>query len=165
MSHSIVLIADNIRSVQNVGSLFRTANCFGVTELYLCGVTPAPIDRFGRIRSDMARVALGAETDITWKQFITTADAIHYARANGYAVCALEQNPGSQPLSYMQNLRADSKNIAVVVGTETTGLTQSDIALCDHIFEIEQFGSKESLNVSVAAGIALYELRRNIGIL
>ncbi len=153
----IILILDNIRSVHNVGSLFRTADGFGVSEIFLCGTTPTPIDRFGRERSDFKKVSLGAEKTISWKYFETTEQAILFSKQEGFQILALEQSERSQNL----NTFVSEKNLALVLGTEVTGMSQELLNYCDVILEIPMFGSKESFNVSIAGAIAMYELSQN----
>lgn len=150
-----VLILDNIRSVENTASIFRTAECLGVAKIYLVGTTPAPIDRFGRKRKDFAKVALGAEETLEWeyveqKNFQFT---ILDLQKHGFQIISLEQHPSSKPLSPVTyNL------FALVVGNEVEGVSKEALELSDEILEIEMKGEKESLNVSVATGIALHEL-------
>lgn len=153
----IILILDNIRSVHNVGSLFRTADGFGVSEIFLCGTTPTPIDRFGRERGDFKKVSLGAEKTISWKYFETTEQAILFSKQEGFQILALEQSERSQNL----NTFVSEKNLALVLGTEVTGMSQELLNYCDVILEIPMFGSKESFNVSIAGAIAMYELSQN----
>jgi 23S rRNA (guanosine2251-2'-O)-methyltransferase len=154
MKKKSILILDNIRSVYNTGAMFRTCDGVGVSEVFLCGTTPTPIDRFGRKRKDFAKVALGAEESIPWKYFQTTEDAITEAKEQGCEIFALEQDEKS--IQY--NSIAPTKNFALVVGEETQGLPQNILELSDAVLEIPMRGVKESLNVSVAAGIALYQL-------
>lgn len=160
MQSKIILILDNIRSVHNVGSLFRSAECFGVTEILLCGTTPAPVDRFGRARPDMAKVALGAECLIPWEYFETTGGATEYIRVKfpNTHIIGLEQDPRAKEFPIKE--RVSAKYIAIIVGEETKGLTEEIKLLCDELWEIPQWGAKESLNVSNAGAVALYELRR-----
>ena len=152
----IILILDNIRSVHNVGSLFRTADGFGIFEIFLCGTTPTPIDRFGRERSDFQKVSLGAEKTIPWKYFETTQEAIETAKSE-YQIVALEQDVRSQNIETFSS----EKNIALVLGTEVTGMSQEILETCDTILEIPMSGTKESFNVSIAGAIAMYELSQN----
>jgi len=153
----IILILDNIRSVHNVGSLFRTADGFGIKEIYLCGTTPAPIDRFGRKRNDFQKVSLGAEEVVPWNYFETTQEAILHAKENHYQIVAIEQDENSQIIDTF----VSEKNIAILLGTEVTGMSQEILEMCDIILEIPMRGTKESLNVSVAGGVAMYEILKN----
>lgn len=152
-----MVILDNIRSVYNAGSIFRTSDGVGVSEIFLCGTTPAPIDRFGRKRKDFAKVALGAEEIIPWKYFTTTQEAIAEARQQGMGIIALEQNEKSLPY----NTQVPEENIALVVGEETQGIQKDILELCDTVLEIPMRGKKESLNVSVATGVVLYEILKS----
>jgi len=150
----VILVLHNIRSVYNVGSIFRTADAAGVEKVYLCGYTPAPLDRFGAPRKDLAKVALGAEKTIPWVQVKTLASAIKQLKKENYLVAAVEQDKNSTPLfSYKP-----PKKLALVLGNEVRGLSKSSLKLCDVVLEIPMRGHKESLNVSVAAGIAMFAL-------
>jgi 23S rRNA (guanosine2251-2'-O)-methyltransferase len=158
---SIILILDNLRSVQNVASLFRTCECFGISEIVLCGTTPAPVDRFGRIRQDFAKISLGAENLVTWRYFATTAQACEHTRQLNYDVFALEQSEFAvmlQDIVLESNTDAEAK-CALILGNEVTGVSPEIMSLCDLTLEIPQFGQKESLNVCIAGSIALYHLR------
>jgi len=156
MEKSIILILDNIRSVHNVGSLFRTSDGVGVGRLFLCGTTPTPVDRFGRKRSDFTKVSLGAEDSLSWEYFASAEEALIRAKEENYFVLALEQSENS--LTY--DTLFSQEKIALILGTEVTGLPKEIIQLCDAVIEIPMRGKKESLNVSVAGGIALYELTK-----
>lgn len=149
-----VVILDNIRSVFNVGSIFRTSDALGIDKIYLCGTTPAPVDRFGRARADLAKVALGAENDIAWEYCETTKDAIKKLKKEGFKIVAVEQDKKS--INYKKF--KPTKKIALLMGTEVTGLDKKTLALCDTILEIPMVGNKESLNVSVSFGIVGYEI-------
>lgn len=153
----IVLILDNIRSVENTGSIFRTAECLGVRKIYLIGTTPAPLDRFGRARPDFSKVALGAETLIKWEYSKDIIEVIKELKSQNFKIIALEQNENSKDLKDLKDFKAPLM-IALVVGNEVEGVSGEALKLCDSIIEIEMKGEKESLNVSVATGIALFEL-------
>ncbi|MBP9771729.1 MAG: RNA methyltransferase [Candidatus Pacebacteria bacterium] len=148
----IIVILDNIRSVYNVGSIFRTCDGAGVEKIYLCGTTPTPLDRFGRVRKDLAKVALGAEKTVPWEYTKTTEEAIESLKAEGVRVVAVEQSPSA--ISY-KTFKQTSK-IAFVFGNETDGVSKQVLDMCDTIVEIPMHGAKESLNVSVVAGIILF---------
>ena len=150
----VVLILDSLRSVENVGSIFRTAECLGVEEIVLCGTTPAPTDRFGRARKDLAKVSLGAEHLVPWVYAESVDDAVNLLRTRKYKIVALEQDPRAVSLDKFEK----SENIALVIGNEVEGVAKSILDTADEIIEIKMMGKKESLNVSVATGIALYEL-------
>lgn len=155
---SIVLILNNIRSVENVGSIFRTADGAGVEKIYLVGVTPDPIDRFGRNRTDMAKVALGAEKSIPWEHYSDISLLIKQLRKNppagGLQIIALEQSKKSV---YYKKFKPVG-SAALIVGNEVDGIADGILRQCDAVIEIPMKGKKESLNVSVATGIALFEL-------
>jgi tRNA G18 (ribose-2'-O)-methylase SpoU len=147
------LILHNIRSAENVGSMFRTADGFGVKKVFLTGYTPAPVDRFKRPVHKIAKTALGAEQTVPWEKVDVVA-AVSTLKQAGVRVVALEQDARAQPLvSYRVPV-----SWALVVGNEVTGIEKEVLALCDEIVEIPMLGGKESLNVAVAAGIALYAL-------
>lgn len=154
MQDQTVLILDNIRSVFNVGSIFRTADGAGISKIYLVGVTPDPIDRFGRDRKDLTKVALGAEKKIPWEHARDIISIVKKLKEESYQIVALEQSEKS----------VDYKNfkprfpLAVVLGEEVHGLLDKTLKQCDATIEIPMLGNKESLNVSVATGIALFRI-------
>ncbi len=150
-----VLILDNIRSVENTGSIFRTAaECLGVSKIYLIGTTPAPLDRFGRKRSDFSKVALGAEELVEWEYAKEILPVIKELKEQNFKILALEQSEISKNLKDFKS----PDQFALIVGNEVEGVNQEVLKKCDAILEIEMKGEKESLNVSVATGIALFEL-------
>lgn len=150
------LILHNIRSVHNVGSIFRTADAAGVEEIMLCGYTPTPFDRFGCERKDFAKVSLGAEKSVAWKHYKTLAAALKILKRKEYLVLAIEQGKNSVSL-FDYKLPTDT-NIALILGNEVRGISPASLKHADNILEIPMHGHKESLNVSVAAGIALFTL-------
>ncbi len=150
------LILHNIRSVYNVGSIFRTADAAGVTKIILSGYTPLPVDRFGLPRKDFVKVSLGAELSIPWLQIKTLGSAIKQLRKENYLIVAVEQDKKS--VSLFDFKPPKNKPVALVLGNEVRGLSKSALALCDKIVEIPMRGKKESLNVSVSAGIAMFTL-------
>ncbi len=152
-----VVILDNIRSIHNVGSIFRTSDALGVDKIYLCGTTPSPIDRFGRNRKDLAKVALGAEKNISYEYFEKTEEAINFLKNEKFQIIAIEQAENS--INY-KKVKAES-NTAIVMGEEVHGISPEVRALCDVIAEIPMKGKKESLNVSVAFGIAAFRILGN----
>ncbi|KND48513.1 MAG: 23S rRNA (guanosine2251-2'-O)-methyltransferase [Parcubacteria bacterium C7867-005] len=156
MSKEAILILEDIRSVANVGSVFRTADCLGISKIYLIGTSPAPIDRFGRKRKDFIKVSLGAEESVPWEYSKTIEPVIEKLRKEEYQIIALEQSENSKELKIFQ---APDK-FMLVVGNEVDGVSKSVLESADHIVEIEMKGEKESLNVAVAAGIALYSLTK-----
>ncbi len=151
-----VIILDNIRSAHNVGSIFRTAAFFGIKEIYLCGETPTPIDKYGRARSDIAKVALGAEKFVYWKYFSSSIYAIRSLKKRGIKILSIEQDKNAEDIG---DIRFHKKtDVALVFGNEVIGISPKILKISDGIFEIPAFGPKESLNVSVACGVAVYAL-------
>lgn len=153
-------VLHDIRSMHNVGSIFRTADAAGVSRLHLCGVTPLPVDRLGRPRPAVAKVALGAEASVPWTRHARSADAFRALRKEGFRIVALEQAPGATPLFRAKFPR--NAKIALVLGEEVHGLSPAFLKKCDEAVEIPMLGSKESLNVSVAFGIAVFALRHRV---
>ncbi len=151
----IHLLLNNIRSTHNVGSIFRTADAVGVKHVYISGYTPAPIDRFGRSRSDISKVSLGAENSVKWSIVDNVIIKIKELKSNKFCVVGLEQNEKS--INY-KKFKVKGK-ILLIVGNEVGGIEKEILNLCNEIIEIPMYGSKESLNVSVATGIALYSIR------
>lgn len=152
----MLIILHNIRSVHNVGSIFRTADAAGVEKIILSGYTPTPVDRFKLPRKDFIKVSLGAEKTIPWEYIKTFSSAVKNIKQKGYTVAAIEQDEKSTPLFEWQP--ADTNKLALVLGNEVLGISKSSLKLCDAIVEIPMRGKKESLNVSVAAGIAMFTL-------
>ncbi len=149
-------ILHDIRSVHNVGSIFRTADGAGFEKIYLCGITPSPLDRFGKVRSDFAKVALGAEANIEWEAVPDVKELIATLREDGWTIFALEQAEGSVPMGLISGKADKDRDCALVIGNEVDGISSGVLALADRIVEIPMRGKKESLNVSVAFGIAAY---------
>lgn len=147
-----VVLLHNIRSSHNVGSIFRTCDGAGVTEIILSGYTPAPIDRFGRLQKDIAKTALGAEHTISWSHVKTPSTAIRRAKKAGMRIVGVEQDARS--IDY--RTYKDDVPTLFLFGNEVKGLSKSLRDACDTILEIPMHGKKESLNVSVAAGIVLF---------
>lgn len=139
-----------------MGSIFRTADAAGVSKIILSGYTPGPIDRFKLPRKDFAKVSLGAEKTIFWSQTKTLAQAIRQLKKENYFVAAVEQDKRSTSLFDFKAPK--DKPLALVLGNEVRGISKQGLALCDAVVEIPMRGKKESLNVSVAAGIALFTL-------
>ncbi|MFH1188699.1 MAG: TrmH family RNA methyltransferase [bacterium] len=154
----MIAILHNIRSLYNVGSMFRTAEGAGVEKLYLCGITPTPVDILGSARQPLAKVALGAETMVPWEYRKSTTLLINNLKKRGYKVYAIEQDKRS--VSYSSAIKDSSDKIALMVGHEVEGLPKTIVDKADVILEIPMYGKKESLNVSVAFGIIAYELCR-----
>ena len=146
----IVLVLDNIRSLYNVGSFFRTADGFGVAKIWLCGITGTP-EQHG-----VQKVALGAELSVPWEYAAKTWRVVERLRSEGFAVVGLESAPGTRSLVGYQT----AGPTALVVGNEIRGLTPALQKRLDAVLEIPMLGVKESFNVATAGAIALYELRR-----
>ncbi len=149
-----VLLLHDIRSVHNVGALFRTADAVGINRIIISGFTPAPVDRFGRVRPDVAKAALGAEQAVPWEIADDGIALVCSYRDRGYTVIGLEQAEHSVDYKHV----ARSEKMVFVLGTETTGMSIELLNECSIIAEIPMRGMKESLNVSVAAGILLYRV-------
>jgi 23S rRNA (guanosine2251-2'-O)-methyltransferase len=148
--NSIIVVLDNVRSMHNVGSVFRTADAFLVEGICLCGYTPQPPHR------DIHKTALGATETVDWIHFSSSMEAMEELKRRNYKVFAIEQTEGSTSLEKFHS-EVDEK-IAVVFGNEVEGVNNEVLKICDGCVEIPQFGMKHSLNISVAAGIILYKL-------
>jgi len=148
----VLVILDDVRSMHNVGSTFRTCDAFAAEGIYLCGYTPAPPHR------DIQKTALGATETVVWKHFATTMDAVNAARDAGYRIYAVEQAHNS--ISLEQFSMKEGERIALVFGNEVTGVNDEVLAIADGCIEIPQWGSKHSLNISVSVGVVLWELVR-----
>tara|TARA_B100001179_G_C18533442_1_gene378227 strand:+ start:107 stop:580 length:474 start_codon:yes stop_codon:yes gene_type:complete len=147
----------NIRSVYNVGSIFRTADAVGIDHIYLSGYTPLPVDRFGRQRSDMHKIALGAEQSVSWSELKNIPGDIAQLQEQGSFLVLVEQDKHS--VNYRNiPIPTDCPEIIIGMGEETKGFEQELLSYADVIAEIPMRGDKESLNVSVAFGIVAYQL-------
>ncbi len=144
----IVLVADNIRSGLNVGSLFRSADAFNIQKIILCGVSPKPPHK------EINKSAIGATFSVDWEYETSIEDCIRKLRSNGYQIIGVEQTNQSIPLADI----TPNFPIAIVMGNEVDGISESILGLLDIASEIPQYGTKHSLNVSVCAGIYLYQL-------
>jgi 23S rRNA (guanosine2251-2'-O)-methyltransferase len=145
----LVVVLDNVRSLHNVGSVFRTADAFLVKAVLLCGITSTPP------HAEIHKTALGAENTVDWKHYEDTHEALAELKEKGYTVFAIEQAVGS---TMLPDLKLDpTKKYAVVLGNEVKGVQQSVVDACDGCIEIPQFGTKHSLNVSVTGGIIIWE--------
>ena len=149
----VIIVLENIRSMHNVGSVFRTADAFLIEAIYICGYTAQPP------RKEIDKTALGATDTVDWKYFTTTSEAIAEIRKKEYPVFAIEQVDKS--ISLEKFSQANNTKVALVFGNEVSGVEADTISLCDGCIEIPQFGMKHSLNISVAAGIVLWEIVRN----
>ncbi len=149
----LIVILENIRSAYNVGSVFRTADAFLIESIYLCGYTAKPPHK------EITKTALDAQNSVDWKYFENSKLAISDLKKSGYKIYAIEQVTNSLSLEKFSKL--NHKKIAFIFGNEVTGVEQETIEICDGCVEIPQFGMKHSLNISVAAGIVLWEMVRN----
>lgn len=150
----VVMVLDNIRSLHNVGSVFRTADAFRLAGIRLCGITACPP------AAEIHKTALGAEDAVSWKYHADTLEAVRELKAEGYTVLAVEQVEGSHMLD---SLSIDpAGRYALVMGNEVKGVRQDVVDACDGCVEIPQFGTKHSLNVSVSAGIVMWEFARQM---
>lgn len=150
----LVVVLDDVRSLHNVGSVFRSSDAFLVEHIYLCGITATPP------QPDIHKTALGAEDTVNWKYFKNTLDAVNELKEEGYFVFATEQVEGSVKL---QNLQLEKgKKYAIVMGNEVKGVKQEVVDCSNSCLEIPQFGTKHSLNVSVTAGIVIWEFARQL---
>lgn len=145
----LVVVLDQVRSLHNIGAVFRTSDAFLVNRICLCGITATPP------HPEMHKTALGAELTVDWKYYKNTQDAVNELHKDEYTVMAIEQCEGSTSLSDLK-LKSDKK-YAIVMGNEVKGVQQEVVDMCDGCIEIPQYGTKHSLNVSVTAGIVLWE--------
>ncbi len=146
----IIIVLDNIRSLNNIGSVFRTADAFLIEAIYLCGITARPPHR------EIQKTALGATETIQWKYFESTTKAIISLKENAYKIVAIEQTENSVMLN---NFNADSNDkIALIFGNEVKGVEQEIVNMSDVVIEIPQYGVKHSLNISVSVGVVLWDL-------
>ena len=150
----LVVVLDEVRSLHNIGAVFRTSDAFLVNSIYLCGITATPPN------AEMHKTALGAECTVDWKYFESTVDAVKSLHEDGYTVLSIEQCAGSVMLGDLQLDR--DKKYAIVMGNEVKGVQQQVVDICDGCIEIPQYGTKHSLNVSVTAGIVLWEFANRL---
>lgn len=150
----LIVILDHVRSLHNVGSIFRTGDAFLIEAIYLCGITSTPP------HAEIHKTALGAEDTVNWTYFEDTCTAVENLKANGYAVFAIEQAEGSILLPDLK--LEENQKIAVVFGNEVKGVQQKVLDLCNGCIEIPQYGTKHSLNVSVTGGIILWEIFKQL---
>lgn len=153
-SREIVLILHDIRSNHNVGSLFRTADCAGISEIVLSGYTPSPLDRFGRVVGEIAKTALGAEKTLAWRSEKDIKKVLKEFQAQKFKIIAIEQ--AKSAVDY-KKVKIKNKTV-LILGNEVGGLSPSILSMCDVVAEIPMMGKKESLNVSVAGGIAIFRI-------
>lgn len=151
----LVVVLDHVRSLHNVGSVFRTSDAFRVEKVCLCGITACPP------HPEIHKTALGAEDTVHWEYFEKTEEAVDNLRKEGYTVYAVEQAEGSRMLD---NLLLDKEEkYAVILGNEVKGVQQSVVDKCDGCVEIPQYGTKHSLNVSVTAGLVIWDFFKQLG--
>lgn len=148
----IILVLDNIRSLNNVGSVFRTADAFLIEEIILCGVTGTPPNK------EIEKTALGATETVRWRHVSSTIDVVNDLKLKNYLVFAVEQVENSKKLHQLKDL--SDKKIALVFGNEVYGVEQEVVNSCDGAIEIPQLGTKHSLNISVSAGIVVWEFAK-----
>src|SRR3989344_6634066 len=167
----MTVILDNIRSMNNVGSIFRTADAAGIEKIYLCGITPEPLDSLGRPRQQFIKVSLGAEKTVSWEYVKSASKLIDKLKKDGYKIWAVEQSKKSIPYNKVKGIRYKLK-VALVLGNEVKGISPAILKKCDKILEIPMRGAmvrqahhprnmrrgKESLNVAVAFGITVFGL-------
>ncbi len=149
---NIAIVLDNIRSMHNIGSIFRTCDAIGNCTIYLCGICAIPPNK------NIHKTALGATESVNWKYYETTFLAVEKLKKNNYQTIAVEQTKKSRPLS---NFSTKNKKIALIFGNEVNGVSNEIIQQVDDCIEIEQHGIKKSINVSVAAGIVLWSIRNS----
>mgnify|MGYP000576336969 FL=1 len=150
----LIVVLDDVRSLYNVGSVFRSGDAFRITAVYLCGITACPPN------AEIHKTALGGEDSVDWKYFERTEDAVEELHRDGYFVYSIEQVEGSTKLQNL-NLNTESGNgYAVIFGNEVKGVKQNVVDMSDDCLEIPQFGTKHSLNVSVTSGIVMWEFAK-----
>lgn len=154
MKKEVFVLLHNIRSTHNVGSIFRTCDALGVSKIYLSGYTPTPLDKFKRPRKDVAKVALGAEKNIPWEYLNTSEGLIKRLKKEGFLVVGIEQDKKSVDYKKIKI----NKPTLFVVGNEVEGIDKKTLKICDTVVEIPMLGGKESLNVSVAFGVAMFRM-------
>ena len=156
MKTPLVVVLDHVRSLYNVGSVFRTADAFRLQGVCLCGITARPP------HPEIHKTALGAEDSVDWQYFERTEDCVQYLKQNGYVVYAIEQCEGSTLLNEIEDEELRNKKLAIVLGNEVKGVQQQVVDQCDGCLEIPQYGTKHSMNVSVTAGIVIWELSKRL---
>ena len=150
----LVVVLDHVRSLYNVGSVFRTADAFRLSGVCLCGITARPP------HPEIHKTALGAEESVDWRYFEQTEDCVRWLKSEGYTVMAVEQCKGSVLLD--SGFEVENPKVAIVLGNEVKGVQQQVVDMCDGCLEIPQYGTKHSLNVSVTAGIVIWEIFKKL---
>lgn len=156
MKKEKVLILNDIRSVENVGAMFRTADAFGIDKIYLSGYTPTPLDRFGRNRNDFHKSALGAEEHVKWEYKKSLSIVLNKLKKEGHFFIGVEQVKDSVDFRKLKSILKNKNKYAFIMGNEVSGISKNVLKKCDLVVEIPMHGQKESLNVSVACGIILF---------
>ncbi|HIG32872.1 MAG TPA: TrmH family RNA methyltransferase [Flavobacteriales bacterium] len=149
----VTIILDNVRSAINVGSIFRTSDAFLIEKIILCGITAIPPDK------EIRKTALGATDSVKWEFFENTINAVSKLKAEGYHIIGIEQTDKSTMLN---DISLPKKSIAIIMGNEVNGVAQEVINMCNEAIEVPQFGTKHSLNISVATGIVIWELWKKL---
>ncbi len=150
----LVIVLDNVRSLNNVGSVFRTADAFLCSAIYLCGITGRPPHR------EIEKTALGATDSVSWKYFATISEAINQLKQEGYVIAAVEQAEGGIFLDYFKV--ENEKKYALILGHEMNGVSDEAMTLVDVTIEVPQQGTKHSLNIAVCAGVVVWEFWRQM---
>ena len=145
----LIIVLDNVRSLNNIGSVFRTADAFLIKRIYLCGITASPPHK------DIHKTALGATENVLWEHVHSTADIVQKLQTEGVSVWPIEQTEDSTSLDIFQP--EPNKSYAFVLGNEVRGVSQEVIDICNKALEIPQFGTKHSLNISVATGLVIWD--------
>lgn len=150
----LVVVLDHVRSLYNVGSIFRTADAFRIEGVCLCGITARPP------HPEIHKTALGAEDSVSWQYFERTEDCVEFLKSESYTIMAVEQCKGSTLLN--SEFKVQGAKLAIVLGNEVKGVQQHVVDMCDGCLEVPQFGTKHSMNVSVTAGIVIWELFKRL---
>ena len=150
----LIVVLDDVRSLYNVGSVFRSGDAFRIAAVYLCGITACPPN------AEIHKTALGGEDSVDWKYFERTEDAVDELHRDGYFVYSIEQVEGSTKLQNLNLNTASGNGYAVIFGNEVKGVKQNVVDMSDDCLEIPQFGTKHSLNVSVTSGIVMWEFAK-----
>ena len=151
----LIVVLDNIRSLNNIGSIFRTCDAFLVSKIYLCGITAKPPNR------KINKTALGSTNSVEWEYFKSTIKLIEKLKSEGVKIWSIEQVERAQKLNYIEKIDSKLKH-AIVFGNEITGVDQKIIDISENTIEIDQYGTKHSLNVSVAAGIVIWKFYNSL---
>lgn len=149
----LVVVLDNVRSAMNVGSIFRTCDAMAVEKIHLCGITATPPNK------EITKTAIGATDAVAWTYFSKTEDALRALRSDGYHIISIEQTDASIDLAHV---RIPEGKVAIVLGNEVQGVSDTALGLSDQAVELAQYGTKHSLNVSVCAGIVIYSLAERL---